>query len=159
MPIGRPTVLTPSVISKIAQCFFDGFTDSDTAFFCSIDEKTIRRARNGGFCPEIKMAELAKKKLALEKIRTGVGANWQGMAWFLERRYPKEFSRPEIQLSLQNNYTQNNLSINISKADAKEIESEAAPVRTKIEGMFKAYRPQIGNGNGGEKHDDASSNK
>ena len=44
--------------------------------------------------------------------------------------------------------TVNHLSITIGAPEAKAIEAEAKPVREKIEGMFKQYRPpQLGNGN------------
>ena len=156
MRTGRPTVLTPAKIKQIAQCFFDGFTDEETGLLCGIDRKTIYRARAGGFCPAIKIAELQKKAFYLEKIRNGNNGNWQGLAWFMERRWPTQLAKPEIQLSFNSSYTQNNLSINISASDAKQIEKDASPIRSKIEGMFKAYRPELGNGNGHETKDDAS---
>jgi hypothetical protein len=73
----------------------------------------------------------------------------------LERKYPTQFAKPEIQLSFNNSYTQNNLSINISSGEAKQIEAEAKPVRDYVSSMFQQYRP--GNGNG--KSDDTSSQK
>jgi hypothetical protein len=69
----------------------------------------------------------------------------------LERLYPHRFSRPELQISLQNtfNQTTNALSIVISKEEIREIESEAAPEREKIRRLFETYRPgALGNGNG-----------
>ena len=76
---------------------------------------------------------------------------WQGTAWLVERLYPHRFSRPELQISLQNtfNQTTNALSIVISKEEIREIESEAAPEREKIRRLFETYRPgALGNGNG-----------
>jgi hypothetical protein len=153
MPVGRPTVFTPALIKRVAECFFDGLTDEETALLCEIDEKTIRRARAGSFCPAIKKAEAARLQKYILKIRDGKQRDWVRIAWFLERRYPERFARPEIQLSFSNSYTQNNLSINISSGEAKQIESEAKPVRDYVSSMFHKYRPALGNGNG----DDTSS--
>jgi hypothetical protein len=75
----------------------------------------------------------------------------------LERKYPTQFAKPEIQLSFSNSYTQNNLSINISGQEAKQIENEAKPVRDAVSSMFQQYRPPNGNGNGYQTIDDKSS--
>jgi hypothetical protein len=147
MPAGRPTVFQPALVKKVADCFFDGLTDEETALLCGIDEKTIRRARAGGLCPSIKKAEAGRLQFYLRKIRDGKQRDWVRIAWFLERRYPERFARPEIQLSFNNSYTQNNLSININSSEAKQIEQEAKPVRDAVTGMFQKYRPANGNGN------------
>jgi hypothetical protein len=149
MPGGRPTKLTPAVIDKIAEMFFLAFTDAQVALFVGINERTIRRYRAGEFCPAIRKAEIAREMPYRKRIWDGVG-NWCGAAWMLERKYPTQFAKPEIQLSFQNNYTQNNLSISVTVSEAKEIEAIAEPVRQSVKDMFASYKPQqMGNGNGG----------
>jgi hypothetical protein len=64
----------------------------------------------------------------------------------LERRYPSQFAKPEVQLSLTNNFTQNNLSLSINLGEAKAIEAAAEPVRSRVKEMFKTYKPLLGNG-------------
>jgi hypothetical protein len=154
MPAGRPTKLTSALISQIAELFWLAFTDQQVAEFVGLHERTIRRYRAGDLCPEIKKAELAREMPYRKRIWDGTG-NWCGAAWMLERKYPTQFAKPEIQLSFNNSYTQNNLSINISSGEAKQIEQEAKPVRDYVSSMFQQYRP--GNGNG--KSDDTSSKK
>jgi hypothetical protein len=156
MPAGRPTVFQPDVIKKVADCFFDGLTDDETAILCGIDVRTIRRARAGQFCPAIKKAETRRLQVYIGKIRDGKSRDWVRIAWFLERRYPERFAKPEIQLSFSNSYTQNNLSISITSAEAKAIEKEANPIRDAVSSMFQKYRP-LGNGNGHQTIDDKSS--
>jgi hypothetical protein len=146
-PNGRPSKITPAIQAQIAEYLFLAFTDEQIATLVGIDRKTIERARHGRFCPSIKIAELKREAIYRRKIWAAKGF-WQGAAWFLERKYPQQFARPEIQLSWNNNYTQNNLSINISSGDAKQIEAEAKPVRDAVSSMFEKYRPQSGNGNG-----------
>jgi hypothetical protein len=157
MPTGRPKLISGANIRKVADCFFDGLTDDETALLCGIHVKTIKRARAGEFCPEIKKAEAGRLQFYLRAIRDGKQRDWVRIAWFLERRYPERFARPEIQLSFNNNYTQNNLSINITSSEAKEIEAIAEPVRRNVKEMFSHYKPgQLGNGNGNG-HDEVSS--
>jgi hypothetical protein len=166
MPAGRPTVFTPALIKRVAECFFDGLNDEETSLLCDINVRTIHKAREFGksadpkspyaqFFAAIKKAEAARLQKYILKIRDGKQRDWVRIAWFLERRYPERFARPEIQLSFNNSYTQNNLSINISGAEAKQIEQEAKPIRDDVSSMFQNYRPASGNGNG----DDTSSHK
>jgi len=145
--IGRPTKLTPVVQAQIAELFFLAFTDAQVALYTGIHQKTIQRARAGVFCPAIRKAEIDREIKYRKKIWEGLG-NWCGASWFLERKYPAQFAKPEIQLNWGNTYNQNNLSISISSSDAKVIEAEAKPVRDTIAGMFEKYRPQMNGGNG-----------
>ena len=150
MPPGRPTVLTPLVQRQLSECFWLALTDEQAALYTGIDRKTIYRARIGQFCPAIKKAEVRREMVYRRKIWNG-REGWQGAAWFLERKYPTQFAKPEIQLSFQNNYTQNNLSISITSAQAKQIEASAAPVRESVKKMFAQYRMENPNGNGESK--------
>lgn len=148
MSLGRPTKLTQSLKAQIARCFWLAFTDQQTAIMCGINEKTIRRMRSGGFCPEIKKAELEREAKYREKLWTSKSLP-AGICFMLERKYPTQFAKPEIQLSFQNNYSQHNLTLNITGQEAKEIEAIAEPVRQSVQNMFKNYKPgQVGNGNG-----------
>jgi hypothetical protein len=153
MPLGRPPKLTPALKTQIARCFWLAFTDQQTALMCGINEKTIRRMRSGGLCPEIKRAELEREAKYREKLWTSKTLP-AGICFMLERKYPTQFAKPEIQLSFQSNYTQNNLSIHITSSEAKQIEAEAAPIRDSVKKMFAQYRPaQLENGNGNESSD------
>jgi hypothetical protein len=101
MPAGRPKAIdkNPELLNQIAECFLVGFTDEQTALYCDISYKTIQRLRAGKFCPSVKRAELARETIYRLKIYDGA-PNWQGIAWFLERKYPTQFAKPEIQLAV-----------------------------------------------------------
>ena len=103
--MGRPTKLTPQLLAKIADCFLVAFTDEQTALYCGISSKTIQRIRQGSFCPAIKIAELERELKYRKKIWNAKGY-WQGAAWFLERKYPTQFAKPEIQLAVNNQINQ-----------------------------------------------------
>jgi hypothetical protein len=54
-----------------------------------------------------------------------------------------------LNVGLQNNVTQNHLTITISREKIREIEAQAEPVRQKVREMMANYRPGVlGNGNG-----------
>jgi hypothetical protein len=158
---GRPTVLTPAVVKKVADCFFDGLSDAETSLLCQIDERTIRRARAGGFCPAIKKAEVGRKLFYIRKLRDGKRQDWTRIAWFLERRYPSEFAKPEVLMQVSNNtLNQVNNTLVITAETASTISKRRKEVESKVEKLFKdrRKRTQIGlrdaNGNG-EVHDDS----
>jgi hypothetical protein len=85
----------------------------------------------------------------LSRIESGVDG-WQGTAWLLERLYPSRFSRPEVQISLQNtfNQTTNALTIVVSKEEYEHINAQAEESRAKVREMFTESRPgALNNGN------------
>jgi hypothetical protein len=56
----------------------------------------------------------------------------------LERLYPQRFSRPEVQISLQNsfNHATDALTIVISKGEYEQINAHAEESRAKVRKMF-----------------------
>jgi hypothetical protein len=101
---GRPRAIDkdPELINKIADCFLVAFTDQQTAQYCGISRNIIHRIRSGQygkFGLKVKAAELQREFRYRKKIWAATGY-WQGAAWFLERKYPTQFAKPEIQLQL-----------------------------------------------------------
>ena len=84
----------------------------------------------------------------LKKIEACADENFSAAAWILERRFPQDFSRPEVQLNLisQSNTVENQLIIKVTGEQIREIESQADPVRQAVSVMFEQYRPSLGNG-------------
>jgi hypothetical protein len=120
-----------------------------------MDERTIRRARAGGFCPAIKKAEVGRKLFYIRKLRDGKRQDWTRIAWFLERRYPQEFAKPEVLMQVSNNtLNQVNNTLVITAEVASSISKRRKEVESKVEKLFKdrRKRPQLGlrddNGNG-----------
>jgi len=150
MAIGRPLAITKANIKLIAEAFLYGLSDQEIALMIDVNVRTIERARAGKFCQEIKKAEVSRKMMYIRRITEGKRPDWARWAWFLERRFPKEFSKPEIQLAVNNNYNVGALQINITTGEAKQIEAAAAPVRENVKRMFAGYKPQaqLDNGNG-----------
>jgi hypothetical protein len=105
---GRPRAIDkdPELINKIADCFLVAFTDQQTAQYCGISVRSIERFRQQRlasgekhFWRAVKYAELVREMKYRKKIWAARGY-WQGAAWFLERKYPTQFAKPEIQLQL-----------------------------------------------------------
>lgn len=156
MPAGRPTVLTPSVKQKIADCFLVAFTDEQTAKIVGVHERTIRRMRAGEYCPEIKKAEYEREFKYRMKV-------WNakylpaGICWMLERKYAGQFAKPEIQLQINNNTQNVHNTLVITAEDAREISGRVKEADAKITQLLKDKRGHNGNGNGYSKSDDKSS--
>ena len=152
--LGHPTKLTPALELKIAECFFDGLTDSETALLCDISTKTIQLARHGDRFPRIKKIELDRKRFYVAKIRDGDNRDWPRIAWWLERRWPTEFAKPEVQLQINTtNQTVNNTAIIISAEIASTINSRVKEANNKIDKLLKNKKGLNGNGHSEAKND------
>lgn len=145
MPGGRPPKVTPALVSQISEAFVFGFTDEEAATLVQIDEKTIRRMREGRYCPQIKRAELGRKATYIRRITEGKRPDWARWAWFLERRFPLQFAKPEIQLNVDNRSVHQTLVINAEVAGA--IGERMKSVHSEIADLIKGRRgPTNGNG-------------
>lgn len=143
------------MVSKIADCFLVAFTDQQTADYCGIDEKTIRKIRARDLFPEVKFAELQREMKYRKRIWNARGF-WQGAAWFLERKYPQQFAKPEIQMS--NVFNQVNNTLVISAEIAGTISKRRKEAESKVDKLFKDRRQRtrmaLGDAAGnGEGHD------
>ncbi len=105
-PFDHPTLYTPALAERLANHnIAAGLTDEEAAALESIsaDCLTNWRKSNPEFYGTIKSAEAERLKGRLARIERGE-LGWQGTAWFLERCYPKRFSKPELQLVQQINF-------------------------------------------------------
>jgi hypothetical protein len=99
-PGGRPTKKTPQMVAKIADAVASGLSDEYVAALVGIDRPTLSVWRNDPeFSNAIKSAEASRLKIRLARIESGADG-WQGTAWFVERKYPQEWSRPELQIAM-----------------------------------------------------------
>jgi hypothetical protein len=103
-PVGHPTLYTPELAARLADHIAAGLTDEEAAALegISADCLTNWRKSNREFYGTIKWAEAERLKGRLARIERGE-PGLQGTAWFLERCYPKRFSKPELQLAQQIN--------------------------------------------------------
>ena len=108
----RKIIYTKALIDLIAGCIFDGLTDEETGLLAKVSSKTIQRLRAGDDCPAVKIATIERMRFYIKAIRDGLdsGNGWMRKAWFMERRYPDRWSKPETQLNLNtgSNVTNNN---------------------------------------------------
>ena len=128
------------------------FHDFQIALACNVPLKTYRSWQNSPEFLRVRVIEIEHEIPLRRRIWNSEGY-WQGACWYLERKYPNQFAKPEIQLAVNNSYTQNSLSLTISGPELKEIEADAKPVREKVSKMLEHYRESLGNGNGDQKPD------
>ena len=84
-----------------------GLNDKDIAAYLGVSAKTFSLWRNHpttenqrNLSNALKKAEADAKAAMLTAIQKAAvePKTWQAAAWWLERKYPEEFARPEVQL-------------------------------------------------------------
>jgi hypothetical protein len=147
---GAPTKRTSQITVCIAESISLGLTDEEAAAIADIPAPTLSQWRRiPEFAEALKKATAIRLRDRLKMINARVD-NWPALGWLLERQYPTRWSKPELQISLNNSFNQtvNALSITISREEAKQIEEVAGATRVKVREMFAAYQPTLSHGNG-----------
>ena len=91
-------------INKILIAHENGLKQKDSAIFADIDESTLyrwlekgknaRRGKYRKFYDDFQKAQIKNKVYHLKKIQDD--DSWQSSAWYLERKYKKEFAKNEV---------------------------------------------------------------
>ena len=91
---GRPTKYTPEIVVKLCKWVQEGNCFKDACAREGIHYDTFNewRRQYSDFSDAIKRAEVICKGNLIQIILKTGEKSWQAAAWFLERRYPKEFS-------------------------------------------------------------------
>ncbi len=92
---GRPTIMTPEIISQLEKAFSFGYSDLEACFYSNISKSTLYNFQNSN--PEfVERKEALKQSLSLkakmaiyEAIENGCV---QTSKWWLERKCKEEFS-------------------------------------------------------------------
>ena len=102
---GAKEKLKKSDIPECVKLKRAGVNDKDIAAYIGVAPETFCRWMSNPktelqhqLRQELKNAEVEAKAIALAKIREAGKKNWQAYAWWLERKYPDEFAKPEVQL-------------------------------------------------------------
>ena len=142
--------ITPALVEQIGEYMFLAFTDPQIETLTGINRKLIERVRRGDLYPQVKIWELKREAVYRKRIWDAKGF-WQGAAWFLERKYPLQFAKPEIQLGVNLNTT-NLTQITITAPQAEKIAKRIREVDAKVEAFLEKKKAQLGagplNGNG-----------
>ena len=148
---GRPSKRIPEFEKALLATIETGAPYRIACMACGISEDTFIewRRKDPVFAQQVEKVSWQTALRLLKKIEAQGEKEFQANCWILERRFFESFSRPEVQLNLaiQNNVTENNLTIQITGAEYAVIEAEATKQREQVRKMFEHYRPQtLGNG-------------
>lgn len=104
MATGRPSSFAPEIKKRILRALKDGNTRKTAAEVAGICCKTLQRWCQRGrskspddtdyaaFVRSIKKAEAEAHEAAVKAIRQAGRKTWTALAWWLERKYPEEWS-------------------------------------------------------------------
>jgi hypothetical protein len=75
------------------------------------------------------------------KIERQANQNFAAAAWILERNFPADFSRPEIQHQISTHHTVvNSLAITVSPDQAQQLAARAESTNKTVAGLFAAWK-------------------
>lgn len=133
--------LCPQLVNKVARLIFNGFDNEEIGLVTGLAQSHVKALRQGVDYKEVRCAVIYLKDNAIEKVKAGKG-KLTGLIWFLERRYPRQFARPDVQLSLSSGPTTNNTLV-ISAEQAKEIVNRSKATLSEIDQLIAAKNPEI----------------
>lgn len=146
-PVGRPTKRSPQVIAKILKTAATGMPLYFAAESGGVSLETLYHwcRQDPELEREIERARLVAAKLRWEQINKAAKGseenppNWQATAWQLERSYPRQFSRPEIQINQQTNNSTTNIhnEFTINVAMAENINHRVVEMEAEMEKLFQ----------------------
>ena len=125
---GRPTKRTAKLLTELLESIEAGAPFKLACAAAGVHYDTFNDWRHAD--PELarQVEQVAAKGAIarLKKIERHGEENWNALAWMLERRYPQEFSRPEVQLNLA---VQNNLNTGTNRSSASGSALEIVVVK------------------------------
>jgi len=143
---GCPTKRSPEAIARILKIARTGLPLRFAASAGNISLETLRewRERDKEFARTLEAARLESVQRRWNLIRKAAQGtqerpgDWKALAWQLERSFPHEFSRPEVQLNVQNNVAatviNNQFVITVEKSE--ELERRTLALEAKAEKLF-----------------------
>jgi hypothetical protein len=142
--VGPPTKKNGKAIALILEAAATGVPLKFCAAAGGITVECLRqwRDRDPAFDAQFEEARwqsVRKRWLEIQKIAQGTktsAPNWQAIAWSLERSFPSEFARPEVQLGVAINNTTNNTALVITTSQAEEFEKRSAAINAEIDGLL-----------------------
>ena len=117
--------LSEKTLEKIAEALFLAYTIEQAAYLGGISRSTLARIKGSPIWAEIERRSLEKERPFRKKILQGA-PGWQGAAWMLERKYPGQLSKPEVQLSLNTDARVTNNTLVITAEQAQGLKNRNA---------------------------------
>ena len=117
--------LSAKTLFKIAEALFLAYTQEQAAYLGGISERTLARILKTDVWQQILRDALEMEKPYRKKIYRGE-PGWQGAAWMLERKYPGQLSKPEVQLSLNSGDSVTNNTLVITAEQAQGLKNRNA---------------------------------
>jgi hypothetical protein len=107
---GRPTKKTPEVVGKLLEGYSKGLSLKSACSYAGVTFQTFQNWQDDpAFVQALEQAKNERKLTLIAKLEAEP-MGWQRWAWLAERLAPEEFAKPEVQLNVQNNLIQNNVS-------------------------------------------------
>lgn len=122
--VGRPTIMTPEIISKLEDVFALGGTDEEACFYAGIGKSTLYNYQEKN--PEfVERKEALKLKPVLKARQTMIKDldNVDSAKWYLEKKEPTFKNRLDVTGKQEMNFTGKIANLNVKNATEEEIDN------------------------------------
>lgn len=98
-PEGRPTVMTPDIISKLEDAFMNAFTDRMACLYAGISEPTLYRYcdENPKFRERKEILKETPNLAAQNELVKGIKGNVSQARWWAEHRMPEFMPKTKVE--------------------------------------------------------------
>jgi hypothetical protein len=123
--------LSEKTLKKIAEALFLAYTVEQAAYLGGISRQTLARIQKTEIWSRIEEKALEFERPFRQKVWHG-SLGWQGAAWMLERKYPSQLARPEIQLQVNASSTTTNNTLIITAEQAESLRSRSNAIAAEL---------------------------
>jgi hypothetical protein len=151
-PGGRPPVKSPDVCKKLIEVIRTGLPLKFAAASVGVTYEALNqwREKDPVFSKEVELARLASVKERWEIIQAAARGNadtpgdWHAAAWSVERTWPADFGKPEVQLNVQTNVQNvtNNNAISITFEVAERLDNRGREMEVEITKLLENRKPR-----------------
>ena len=141
MPAPKYAKITQTLYPEVARLLLNGFQLGEIALMLNFEPIAFSRFLNSTEAKAIRAGVLWQKDSLIEKVKTGRGRKLGTLMWFLERRWPKQFAKPEFQLTLGGSMTSNTLVVTTEVAE--KLVNRSKEVNSVLNDLIHSRKVQI----------------
>ena len=135
------TRITPSSYKEIARLLLNGFRKDEISLMLNFHPGAFSTFTNSTQYDVVRAAVCWQKDQLIERVKKARSGKLGYLCWYLERRFPKQFAKPEFQLTLGGSMTSNTLVVTTEVAE--KLVNRSKEVNSVLNDLIHSRKVQI----------------